>query len=130
MTVMFSVIVAILLQMSPEVIQYPLVTGNCSAGYSVPSGNMIRVHWHLSEEYLLFSEVTLTPYRKFFRGLQTFIVPGEKFTRGLPIITGKHLPEVAPLPCPGSTFGVCSTDLWLDTSPNGLKQVYTSPEAI
>jgi hypothetical protein len=26
--------------------------------------------------------------------------------------------------------GVCSTDLRLDTSPNGLKQVYTSPEAI
>jgi hypothetical protein len=26
--------------------------------------------------------------------------------------------------------GVCSTDLQLDTSTNGLKQVYTSPEAI
>ncbi len=26
--------------------------------------------------------------------------------------------------------GVCSTDLRLDTSTNGLKQVYTSPEAI
>jgi hypothetical protein len=27
-------------------------------------------------------------------------------------------------------FGVCLTDLWLDTSTNGLKQVYTSPQAI
>ncbi len=27
-------------------------------------------------------------------------------------------------------FGVCSTDLRLDTSTNGLKQVYTSLEAI
>jgi hypothetical protein len=27
-------------------------------------------------------------------------------------------------------MGVCSTDLRLDTSTNGLKQVYTSPEAI
>ncbi len=27
-------------------------------------------------------------------------------------------------------IGVCSTDLRLDTSTNGLKQVYTSPEAI
>jgi hypothetical protein len=26
--------------------------------------------------------------------------------------------------------GVCSTDLRLDTSKNGLKQVYTSPETI
>jgi hypothetical protein len=25
---------------------------------------------------------------------------------------------------------VCLTDLWLDTSTNGLKQVYTSTEAI
>jgi hypothetical protein len=29
-----------------------------------------------------------------------------------------------------SQDGVCSTDLRLDTSTNGLKQVYTSPEAI
>jgi hypothetical protein len=28
------------------------------------------------------------------------------------------------------TDGVCSTDLRLDTSTNGLKQVYTSPEEI
>jgi hypothetical protein len=26
--------------------------------------------------------------------------------------------------------GVCATDLWLDTSTNGLKQDYTSPQAI
>jgi hypothetical protein len=30
----------------------------------------------------------------------------------------------------GIFFGVCSTDLRLDTSTNGLKQVYSSPEAI
>jgi hypothetical protein len=29
-----------------------------------------------------------------------------------------------------SSRGVCSTDLRLDTSTNGLKQIYTSPEAI
>ncbi len=27
-------------------------------------------------------------------------------------------------------FGVCWTDLWLDTSVKGLKQFYTSPEPI
>jgi hypothetical protein len=31
---------------------------------------------------------------------------------------------------PTTQFGICSTDLQLDTSTNGLKQVYTSPQAI
>ncbi len=34
------------------------------------------------------------------------------------------------LPLQGGRRGVCSTDLRLDSSTNGLKQVYTSPQAI